>query len=359
MALHVFASIVTKHGVASNNRGENEGNTTTLQKLIWYGEPHTTVSAEAIRFALRRRLYEQQTKGTNGQPASLHRWWDEAQRVNMWRDFENGKISFENWCDYADDDLLGYMATEEAEKDGGRGSAKVRRAVLEMTRAVSLTSWSGDVVFNAASPRATPAAAKGEGDNPVPYAAEIHATRYQYGLAMTPEHLSDPTRATLALLSLARLGEVAGNHARFLFDFSPDSIILRLTDDPAPRLLYCFETSDNGKTVDIADDFKCRVGKDGADIRGEELIIGGLFASTAAAKALEGMGAKLFPHRVNAAVQFACNVIRTLITKSNGDNTIESPVKNTALAWNHIKQAISAVGKEMQTQLRGEAPEGE
>lgn len=58
MSLHVFGNIVTPFGTAANNRAENEGNITTLQKLIWHGAPHSTVSAEAIRFALRRLLAE-------------------------------------------------------------------------------------------------------------------------------------------------------------------------------------------------------------------------------------------------------------------------------------------------------------
>jgi CRISPR-associated protein Cst2 len=54
MSLHVFGAIVTANGTAANNRGLTEGNVTTLQKLVWNGHVHTTVSAEAIRFALRR-----------------------------------------------------------------------------------------------------------------------------------------------------------------------------------------------------------------------------------------------------------------------------------------------------------------
>ncbi len=89
---------------------------------------------------------------------------------------------------FADDDLLGFMsaeaAKEEAEATGAdpadkskkKGTAFVRRAVLEITRAVSLTPWPGDVTFNAASPGATPSAQK-KGSNPVPYGTEVHATR--------------------------------------------------------------------------------------------------------------------------------------------------------------------------------------
>jgi len=54
--VYMFGTIVTHHGTAANNRAETEGNITTLQKLLWKGHIHTTVSAEAIRFALRRRL---------------------------------------------------------------------------------------------------------------------------------------------------------------------------------------------------------------------------------------------------------------------------------------------------------------
>src|SRR5690606_20488835 len=133
---------------------------------------------------------------------------------------------------FIDDDLLGFMQAEGAKEEGGKGAAKVRRAVLEVTRAVSLTPWPGDTTFNAASPGATPSAAK-KGANPVPYATQMHATRYQYGIALTPSALRDPGRAVAALEALTILGEVAGNHGRFLFDFSPESVIFRVTQDPA------------------------------------------------------------------------------------------------------------------------------
>ena len=247
MSLHVFANFVTPFGTAANNRAETEGNITTLQKLLWLGETHSTVSAEAIRFALRRRL---------GEVEKTNRSWDEDGRGNVWND-----PSFKGWANekgvtHIDDDLLGYMiaeaAKEEVEGGDGKGTANVRRAVLEVTRAVSLTPWAGDVTFNAASPGATPSASKGDKNkskNPVPYGTELHATRYQYGIALTPERLRDKSRAAKAIHALCNLGTVAGNHGRFLFDFSPEAVVIRLTSDPAPRLLYCFDTRDDGKTV--------------------------------------------------------------------------------------------------------------
>jgi len=132
---------------------------------------------------------------------------------------------------------------------------------------------------------------------------------------MTPARLSKPNRAVTALRCLGALGTVAGNHARFLFDFSPESIVLRLTDDPAPRLLYCFEADDAEQHVGLDSGFKSRVGKDGADIRAKELIIGGDIAATDEAKELEEKGASLFPHQVKAAVEEACR----LITEAHSD----------------------------------------
>lgn len=282
MSLHVFANFVTPFGTAANNRAENEGNITTLQKVLWMGDTHSTVSAEAIRFALRRQLAA--VEETN-------RAWDEVERVNGWKD-----DAFKGWASekgktFIDDDLLGFMKAEAA-KEEVEGSANVRRAVLEVTRAISLTPWVGDVTFNAASPGATPSASKGENKskNPVPYGTELHATRYQYGIALTPERLRDKSRAAKAVNALCQLGTVAGNHGRFLFDFSPEAVVFRLTEDPAPRMLYCFDTSDNGKTFNARSLFQRLKAE---DIQANELIIGVSDLDSTFASALTEMGIKV------------------------------------------------------------------
>ena len=64
---------------------------------------------------------------------------------------------------------------------------------------------------------------------------------------------------------------MAGNHGRFLFDFSPDVVVIRLTQDPAPRLLYCFDTTDDGKTVG-AQALLNRIANDDIDLK--ELTVG-------------------------------------------------------------------------------------
>ncbi len=308
MTIHCFANLITRFGTAANNRGETEGNATTLQKLLWQGRTHTTVSAEAIRFALRRRLEEAQEGSCNRRwvedPAELRKM-DSSKPVNHWRD-----ANFDGWTTgkgtaYSDDDLLGFMKADSANKEGEDGKAIIRRARLELTRAVSLTPWAGDTTFNAASPGATPSAQK-KGSNPVPYAGEIHATRYQYGLAMTPARLRDPKLASVAIEQLCALGEVAGNHARFLYDFSPESAVFRITSDPAPRFLYCFADLDGAVRFPslLA---TVRAG----DIAADELIIGGAIVADLDADAKSALGKATLLPGVRAA---AAEVSKRLAT---------------------------------------------
>jgi len=278
--LHIFANLVTPFGTAANNRARNEGNITTLQKLLWQGETHSTVSAEAIRFALRRLLAAAEKKGTNrtrnesAQPKPRNEWKDPA---------------FEGWATsdgavYIDDDLLGFMSAQAAVEDGAgdateqgakkkktQGTVTLRRGTVEVTRGISLTPWAGDVTFNAT----TPGSNLGGKDKNQPglYGTEEHATRYQYGVAITPERLRDKSRAARAVEALCNLGTVAGNHGRFLFDFSPEAVVFRVTADPAPRLLYCFDTHDDGATVS-APRLAARVLS--GDIDPNELIVAGV-----------------------------------------------------------------------------------
>lgn len=298
MSKHLFGIVLTPFGAAANNRGESEGNTTTLQKLLWKGQVHTTVSAEAIRGAMR---YYWQRQGEN-----LNRTWDDNKRNHSWSDPDFAQAG----RPFVDDDVLGFMSVRaakseanDAESAGGagaagrgtgrgktRGTVDVRRARLEISRAISLQPWAGDVVFNAASPGATREASS-TGKDPVPYSAEVHATRYQYGFALTPGDLYEPSRASLVLDALAGLSDVAGNHARFLYDFSPASVVLRWTDDVAPRFLYAYETD----AEDVVGLPRLVQLVKAGDVKADELYVGGEVAETADGRELGQTGANVQP----------------------------------------------------------------
>ncbi|MEG4089633.1 DevR family CRISPR-associated autoregulator [Microcoleus sp. Pol12B4] len=292
MTYHLFGNILTNYGIAANNRGENQGNVTTLQRLAWKNSLRTTVSAEAIRWAIR---YQWQFLGED-----VNRKWDDDKNENY--RVQEGVFDPEI---YIDDDVLGYMdakaATEDINNDGvpessdtkptakgGKAKAKLkkgesiaRRGVLEVTRAISLTADTGDLFFGSTS---------GKKDRKSIHQTEAHATRYQYGFAMTPHRLKVANRVISVLDALASLGGVAGNHARFLYDFSPESIVLRWTHDFAPRILYCFEENRKGE-ISISDLLR-RI--EAGDIDPNEVWIGGAISVQPEVEELEQLGVKVF-----------------------------------------------------------------
>ncbi|MDY6784756.1 MAG: type I-B CRISPR-associated protein Cas7/Cst2/DevR [Cyanobacteriota bacterium] len=276
MTFHLFGNILTSYGTAANNRGENEGNITTLQKILWQNEVRTTVSAEAIRWALR---YYWQTAGNGYQ---VNRQWDDDKNDNSWQNSNFDDSTF------IDDDVLGFMRTEGAKaeasdeskgkgKKAPKGTTTAKRGVLEVTRAVSTIPYAGDITFNAAS---------GKKGSTSLYGTEVHGTRYQYGFALTPDRLKDKSRIVAVLEGLTSLGEVGGNHARFLYDFSPDSIILRWTHDFSPRILYAFE-EDEGGNISVPQLLR-RI--EDEDIDPAELWVGGAIAKTPEGDKLEERG---------------------------------------------------------------------
>lgn len=312
MSKHLFGLIATPYGAAANNRGENEGNITTLQKLLWKGDVYTTVSAEAIRWALR---YFWEKSGNE-----VNRQWNEEKYDHQWRDQTWGPWTSKDkdvrgQPTFIDDDVMGFMLAEAASNDGSdlldelkkdkkavddefkrlakedqkldqgkalkqkskeltdkikvmsEGTCDKRRGALEVTRAISLSPFAGDITFNAKS---------GTKTNTSLYGTEVHATRYQYGVALTPESLREKARVLKVVDALISLREVGGNHGRFLFDFSPASVVFRWTDDFAPRLLYGFEMETEGHLSFPAILNKVVCG----DIAAQELFIGGEIAET-------------------------------------------------------------------------------
>lgn len=288
MTMHLFGCILTAKGTAANNRGENEGTVSTLQKIIRNGEIHPTVSAEAIRYALREVWQEDPTLQLNRRV---------SHNGSKWKDDE-----FKKWDENIDDDVLGFMHA--------RKETVSRRGILEITRAISTTPWNGELSHNFASPGANPAVTH---DNPIPYAVEEHHTRYQYGFAMTPEALGKDkaTRLEKTLVGIQNLRRVAGNHARFLFDFSPEVIVLRWTPDPAPRMLLCFDEDERG-TMSLS---RLAARVKGKDIHANELVIGSVVPDVEGLKDLKGAGVeKLHDGIKDAVADILAQVKRDLST---------------------------------------------
>lgn len=287
MTMHLFGTILTHRAVASNNRGESEGTVSTLQKVIRDGHLFSTVSSEAIRYAIRESWEADEKLKLNRQLANDPPWKD--------KDFKKPQ-------DYIDCDVLGYM---------NAGTKTIsRRGILELGRAVSTTPWPGTVSSHFASPGSNPSV---KSDNPIPYQVEVHDTRYQFTFAMTPDSLlsEKALRTEKALLALQSPRRVAGNHARLLFDFSPEAIVLRWSTDPSPRIMFCFDEDEEG-TLSLTK-LKRRI--DGGDIDGSEIIIGTSIEGIKSWSELKELKGVKIVSGVKAAITEVLSRIKTNVKK--------------------------------------------
>ncbi|WP_017324514.1 type I-B CRISPR-associated protein Cas7/Cst2/DevR [Synechococcus sp. PCC 7336] len=266
MSTHLFATIVTPTAVAANNRGEGDGSTlATLQTITRGNDQYTTVSAEAIRWAMREYFQHHY-------PGEINRTFDPDTDKY---EFKDERCSAEK---FIDDDLFGYM---DAKKDKNNKNATVkRRGALEVCRAMSLDPYWGDVAFGSKG---------GAKDNKSIHSTQMHCTAYQYTIALTPEHLKQSARAGALLEALVGIRHVGGNHSRFLYEFRPESIVLRVTDDPSPWIMGCFKR--------IGEEVGCteleRVIQAG-DVDAGEVVVGGKVAKTPYGQKLRNLNVKVF-----------------------------------------------------------------
>ncbi len=296
---YLYGTVITGEGVAANNRGDNLGNTTTLQKVFVKDEVHTSVSAEAIRFAIRYRF--------------------QREELSVRRKFIDGKLEeSKEWNpeQNIDDDLMGYMdaaaaqAEREEEDEGsetesgadkprkGRKKAKgkttKRQSPLAVSRAVSVRPYRGEISFNAVSGE------KEKGKLSL-YSAEMHTTEYQYSFGLNLDDVVNQAHIEPFIDAIVDPPQVAGNHSRFAYDFSPSSIVLRVTSAHSPRIQNCFEHDEESRGITIRKLVE-RV-RSGDIPAAAEIIVGGEIASTVDGKALESLGAKVVAGVSEAAAE--------------------------------------------------------
>lgn len=311
---YIYGTILTGEAVAANNRGDNLGNTTTLQKVFHQDDLHTSVSAEAIRFAIRYRF---QLEGLN---------------INRSYDSDAGKLYFEdekraNWNPngevFIDDDLMGFMdaaaAQQEREEEESeaedatprrrtraKGKTTKRQSPLAIGRAVSLRPYRGELSFNAVSGE------KEKGKLSL-YNAEMHTTEYQYSFGLNLNDVVKKESIGHLIDAIVDPPPVAGNHSRFAYDFSPASIVLRVTTAHASKIQNCFEHDEetHGYTVT-----RLIYRVESGDIPAGELIIGGELAATEKGRKLKQLGATVL-----LGVKAAADEVRKRIVDLGSDFT--------------------------------------
>lgn len=257
---NLFATVLTYAAPSSNYRGESEENRTVLQKITRDGKEFTVISPESMRNALREIL------ALKGLPCNRSRLHNEEQLAVAFKDFPDAER-------FADDFLFGYMVADSKGMPKGRPSK--RDSVLRMNLALALQPYRFDATFHQ-SPLNAPGADqkeapfKNSGSSALLH-REIAHTAYQYPFAL---NLNDCTSNkngaswTKALLeSIGELSNVAGGHARSLFEMAPRSVVARLT----PSLVAGFDSygfATDGSFAELG-----RVFKD--DLPGADFWLGG------------------------------------------------------------------------------------
>jgi len=292
---YLYGTVLTSgEQVAANNRGDTlGGNTTTLQKIFLGEDVHTTVSAEAIRFALRYRF---QLQGLNvnrkyvydrGKYELRYRsdadekreYWKVEQDEKSLKYVSKGKDDI-----FIDDDIMGFMVAKrgQEEREDAEKGAKIWASPLAIGRAISLRPYRGELSFNCVSGKKT----KGELSL---YNAEMHTTEYQYFFGLNLSNVIDLKHVDPLLDAILDPPAVAGNHARFAYAFYPASIVLRVTNAHSSRIQNCFDLDEDlgSFTVRRLLDQVRR-----GDITAKELIMGGDVAGSADALKLEEFGVK-------------------------------------------------------------------
>ena len=232
---YLFGTLMTHYGSASLNHGSRKGNKSPLQKSKWRNKFHSTVNSDAIRWSL--RYYWQQ------QGYEVNRVWDADEFINNWTDPNFDPERF------IDDDVLGYLdpraareeVTEEVNQDNSDTEDNEqtstrhpqRLGALGVNRAFSLTPFDGGVTFNAKSGR--------DKDSTSLHFIEFHNTRYQYVFGLDCNHLKKKSRTFPVLDGLMSISKVGGHGHDFRYDFSPESMVLRWTEESSPEIFYCFE----------------------------------------------------------------------------------------------------------------------
>ncbi|PJZ60800.1 type I-B CRISPR-associated protein Cas7/Cst2/DevR [Leptospira adleri] len=206
---NLFCTVLTYAAPSSNYRGENEENRTVLQKINKNGKDYAIFSSESIRNAIRETV----TKKLSSKEINRTRLHNEGQlavKFNAVPDAEK----------YADDFIFGYLVADTVSRKSD--------SVLRTNYAVALSPYKYEASFHQ-SPDIKDSPFKNQKSSVLLH-KEISHTAVQYPFALAGQDCRKHPDWIKALLdSIGELNNVAGGHARNLFDFAPKSIVVRIT----------------------------------------------------------------------------------------------------------------------------------
>lgn len=275
MTIHknLFATVLTHAAPSSNYRGESEENRTVIQRIKKGNHEYAVVSPEAMRNALREILAAREL------PVNRTRLHEEEQLAVEFKDFPDASK-------YADDFIFGYLVADAKVMKKHKRPAK-RDSVLRMNLAVALEAYRFDATFHQSPLNAGKSPWKNSATSALLH-RETSYTAYQYPFALAGADCmqgSGPAWIRSLIVAIGELSDVAGGHARSLYEMAPRSIVVRIgTSLVAGYDSYGFDPAGNFPEI-IA-----RIGA--GDLPGEEFLIGGELARSMSADAKKALVAK-------------------------------------------------------------------
>jgi CRISPR-associated protein Cst2 len=250
--MYLSVNIISAPLLAANNRGENQGNISTLQKIESDMGTRTTLSGYAIARDIRHTM---QVKGAKVWRGIVDRNADNLTGyVYQKPDGSGTSVEMASAvpasADLFDDTLaFGYMIAAKGSKDE---DAFASTSNVELTTAISTTEWKGDTVFiqgqKAAGQKSSDdkkAAGQKSSDDKTPRpptfapaAQERHFTRYQFLLSANLTALKPRPNCITHVLEALKSIQAGGNHARNASALVPEVMVWRFHQEPGLGGLY-------------------------------------------------------------------------------------------------------------------------
>jgi len=233
---------LTPVSFASLNGSDKEAdNISNIKKITRETDQYPYVSAQAIRRALRDQLAVLGKKLSEGVTATIKKGAATTQQ-------DPGQ--------FIDDDLFGFMGTEEA-KEGKKGKSTKRTSPVRVTPLVSLQKYEGDLDF------ATNFMGVEAGGDPNIFETEIHSGVYRGTILIELDRvgcgegfkkdLSNNEKSTRVkdFLSAFKNLWTSGRQTRFLADISPKFVAAAMLTTKNPIFLECIIPKNGGINTEL------------------------------------------------------------------------------------------------------------
>lgn len=233
---------LTPVSFASLNGSDKEAdNISSIKKITRDTDQFPYVSAQAVRRALRDQLATLERKLSEGVTATIKK---------------GAATTQQDPAQFIDDDLFGYMGTEEG-KEGKKGKSIKRTSPVRVSPLISLQKYEGDLDFG------TNFMSVDTGGNPNIFETEIHSGIYRgtilieldrvgcgEGFEKGLENIEKATRLKDFLNAFKSLW-TSGRQTRFLADISPKLIAAAMLTTKNPIFLESIIPMNGGINVEL------------------------------------------------------------------------------------------------------------